>query len=335
MPKSRSPSAYANALVAMDQATGTTLDRNGIQLDDALTGTVSDSADSALSPACRDAHPERGQMKHGAPRNLWDIGTGGRSCCSDCWCGGIQVQAQDQTPAQTNLQPLSAVAIDYTRAIKPFPFVYKPYRPRPVPQAAPVQRANVPLEVRDGKLRLSMAQLVAAVVQNNLTVASARYYPSMAQTDLLRARSGASPRGVDQSTIPSGVFAGAQGGSILGTAGGSGGGASNAGGITGAASQVVVRPSGVFDPSFRATFSIDHTTSPLNTLIVAGVPLVTNGTAAASFSYSQAFPSGTSIAWFLHRTTAEFNAVAPAVRSGLHTWLHGHRGPAVAQRIRL
>ena len=35
--------------------------------------------------------------------------------------------------------------------------------------------------------------------------------------------------------------------------------------------------------------------SPLNTLIVAGLPLVTNGTAAASFSYVQAFPSGTSI----------------------------------------
>jgi outer membrane protein TolC len=34
-------SAYAAALVAMDQATGTTLEKNGIQLNDALTGTVS------------------------------------------------------------------------------------------------------------------------------------------------------------------------------------------------------------------------------------------------------------------------------------------------------
>jgi outer membrane protein TolC len=33
-------SAYAAALVAMDQATGTTLERNGIDLNDALTGTV-------------------------------------------------------------------------------------------------------------------------------------------------------------------------------------------------------------------------------------------------------------------------------------------------------
>ena len=115
----------------------------------------------------------------------------------------------------------------------------------PLPTVRPGRSANAPdglLEVQDGKLRLSLAQVVAAVVENNLTVAGARYYPSEAQTDLLRARSGPSPRGVDQSAIPSGVFAGAEGGSILGTAGGGGGAASNAGGITGAASQVTCGP---------------------------------------------------------------------------------------------
>jgi outer membrane protein TolC len=131
-------------------------------------------------------------------------------------------------------------------------------------------------------------------VENNLAIASARYYPAEAQTDLTRARSGASPRGVDVSVIPSGVFAGAQGGSILGTAGGGGGGASNAGGITGAATAVNIRPAGLFDPTLGASFSIDHTTSPLNTLIVAGVPSVTNSTFAFSASYVQAFSSGTS-----------------------------------------
>ena len=53
---------------------------------------------------------------------------------------------------------------------------------------------------------------------------------------------------MDASTIPSGVFSGAEGGSILGTAGGGGGGSSNAGGITGSAGAVNIRPSGVFDP---------------------------------------------------------------------------------------
>jgi outer membrane protein TolC len=228
-------------------------------------------------------------MKHGAPRKerIWeiigDIAKAGRFVFG-LWCA---FSLQAQTP--------SALSTDYTRAVKPFPFVYKPYRPQYVPGAHLSNAASVPLEVKDGKLQLSMAQLVGAVVQNNLTIASARYFPAIAQTDLLRARSGASPRGVDVSSIPSGVFAGAQGGSILSSAGGGGGGASNAGGITGGATAVRLSPSGLFDPTFSANFSIDHTSSPLNTLIVAGVPSVTNGTAAASFSYVQAFPSGTSI----------------------------------------
>jgi outer membrane protein TolC len=188
-----------------------------------------------------------------------------------------------------------AVAPDYSVATKVFPNLIKPYVNRYVPEPNLSNAANVPLEVQDGKLRLSLAQVAAAVVQNNLTVAGARYYPAAAQTDLMRARSGASPRGVDQSAIPSGVFAGATGSSILGSAGGGGGGASNAGGITGAASSVNVGPSGVFDPSLRFTFSLDRTPSPLNTLVVAGIPQVTTHTAAATLSYVQAFPSGTSI----------------------------------------
>jgi outer membrane protein len=195
-----------------------------------------------------------------------------------------------------NPAPLAGPApLDFNVPAKVFPQVYKPYRNRSVPEAVLANASNGALEVRDGTLRLSMAQVIAAVVQNNLTVAGARYYLAEARTDLLRARSGQSPRGLDQSVIPSGVFAGAEGGSILGTAGGAGGGgASNAGGINGAATSVFVRPSGTFDPTFSATFSLDHTTSPLNSLVIAGIPHVTTTTQAASFSYVQAFPSGTS-----------------------------------------
>ncbi|HEV3334333.1 MAG TPA: TolC family protein [Bryobacteraceae bacterium] len=184
---------------------------------------------------------------------------------------------------------------DYTVGTRPFPNVFRPYETRQVPRSN-LSGIGSHLTVEDGKLRLSMEQLVEAVVENNLNIAAARYYPPMAQTDLLRARSGSSPRGVDASVIPSSVFAGAEGGSILGTAAGGtgGGGTLSAGGITGTASQVVVRPSGVFDPSLTMAFSLDRTASPLNTLIVAGVPSVTTNTAALSVNYVQAFTSGTS-----------------------------------------
>ena len=105
---------------------------------------------------------------------------------------------------------------DYSRPASAFPRVYQPYIARHVPAPDLTNSAASPMEIRDGKLRLSMDQLVKLVIENNLTIASARYYPSMAQTDLLRARSGNSPRGVDVSSIPSGVFAGAVGGTIAG-----------------------------------------------------------------------------------------------------------------------
>ncbi len=192
--------------------------------------------------------------------------------------------------AQAPLPPLP----DFTRPA-PVRSIVKPYVWRPIQGPDLTNSADAPLTVQDGTLRLSMAQLVQAVVANNLTIASARFYPFIGQTDLMRARSGSSPRGVDATIIPSGVFAGAVGGSILGSAGGGGGGSSNPGGITGSAGRVSVSPSGVFDPSFRMTYSLDHTSSPLNTLVVAGVPSVTNGTGAFSWSYGQAFSTGTSI----------------------------------------
>jgi len=183
---------------------------------------------------------------------------------------------------------------DYTVPASPFPRIYRPYQQPLIPEPDLSSAGSQPLVVADGKLRLSMAQVVAAVVENNLTVAAARYNPSIAQADLLRARSGNSPRGVDASQIPSGVFSGAVGGSILESAGGGGGGSFKAGGITGSAGSVSIRPSGLFDPSLSVNFSMERITSPLNTVVVAGVPSVATHTLAFSANYAQAFSSGTS-----------------------------------------
>jgi len=204
-----------------------------------------------------------------------------RSLLLGVLCGACALQAQLPAPPPP----------DFSRAA-PLASIFKPYLWRPIEGANLTN--SLSLAVEDGKLRLSMAQLVQAVVENNLTIATARYYPWIGQTDLLRARSGSSPRGVDATTIPSGVFAGAVGGSILASAGGGGGGSSNPGGITGSAGKVSISPSGVFDPSFRMSYSYDHTSSPLNTLVVAGIPTVTNATGAFSWNYVQAFSSGTS-----------------------------------------
>jgi outer membrane protein TolC len=192
-------------------------------------------------------------------------------------------------------QSAESVVTDYSTSTRAFPLLYRPYQAHSISEPDLRNAPDLTLTVRDGTLRLTLDQVIAAVVENNLSVAAARYYPRIAQTDLLRARSGASPRGTDASVVPSGVFAGAEGGSILGTAGGGGGGSSNPGGITGSAGRVSVRPSGLFDPSISLSFSMDRTSSPLNTEVVAGIPYVNTKTAAFSAGYVQAFSTGTSI----------------------------------------
>ena len=199
-------------------------------------------------------------------------------------CSACPLAAQSAEPLLT----------DYSAGTRAFPLIYRPYLAHHIPEPDLRNAADLALAVGDGTLRLTLDQVIAAVVENNLSVAAARYYPRIAQTELLRARSGASPRGVDATVVPSGVFAAAEGGSILGTAGGGGGGSSNPGGITGSAGRVSIRPSGVFDPTVSLALSMDRTSSPLNTEVVAGIPYVNTKTTAFSAGYVQAFSTGTS-----------------------------------------
>lgn len=147
--------------------------------------------------------------------------------------------------------------------------------------------------IRDGKLRLSLADLSAVVRENNLDILSAVYGNAFAETDILRAKGGGAPRGGTGILIPSSLFSGAIGAGVGSTGGLSGGG--GAGGISGGARAVTVRPAGSFDPSIILNFSIDHTASPLNTIRVSGIPNVITSTTALQTRYVQAFTTGTSI----------------------------------------
>jgi outer membrane protein TolC len=146
--------------------------------------------------------------------------------------------------------------------------------------------------LHDGRITLSLRQLVAAVVENNLALAAARYSDPIAETDILRAKSGEAPRGLQGAPIPSGLFAGAIG-LGLGQASSFLGGIGSGGGISGQGKSLTIPPSGAFDPVFFLNFSYDHTAVPLNTVRIAGVPVVTTPTTFLQGSYQQAFTSGT------------------------------------------
>jgi len=184
---------------------------------------------------------------------------------------------------------------DLTQAPKVFPHVLRPYQSQKLPEPDFKNSAAVPGMIQDGKLQLSVEKLLQAVVENNLDIVFARYGNLYSETDILRAKAGQAPRGGQGVSIPSGLFAGALGQGLGGSTGFGGGGGGAA--ISGTARAVNLSPRGTFDPTLALDFSLDSTSSPLNSLRVAGVPTVTTHTASLSARYTEAFTSGTSFSF--------------------------------------
>lgn len=210
-------------------------------------------------------------------------------------------------------------ARDLARNTEWFPRVYRPY----VMQRLPGPELSNPdglLSSAEGKtLRLSLGRLETAVRENNLDILFSRNAARYAETDLLRVRGGGAPRGGAGVQIPSGLFAGAIGAGV-GGAGGLGG-FGGVGGITGGARQVFGFPRGSYDPTLALGFSVDRTTSPLNSIVVSGIPEVSTRSTALLARYSQAFTTGSSLSVSFNNmrqsSTQRFLLYNPAVVSQL------------------
>jgi outer membrane protein len=173
------------------------------------------------------------------------------------------------------------------------PWVIRPYMSRPVP---PLQMENSPRLhdlIQGSRLRLSLSAALALAIENNLDIAVQRYLHPIADADILRASSGQAARGVPGALLPSGLSAGALGVGVNQASGT--GGVGGAGGISGGGGAVSVPQVGTFDPSVSISASYDSTLSPLNSLVVAGVPQVTTASSASSVNYTQLFPEGSSV----------------------------------------
>ncbi len=181
---------------------------------------------------------------------------------------------------------------DYSKGPSWFGHFTGPYRQQPIPSLSLENSPRLHDLIHDGKLQISMADALALAIENNLDIAVERQIVPMAQTDVLRSASGSAARGFSGATIPLGLSAGALGAGVSTAV--SGGGVGNTGGISGGGGAVNIAPVGTFDPTVNYAFSWDRTASPLNSLVVAGVPSVTTYSASYSGSYTQLLPTGTS-----------------------------------------
>jgi outer membrane protein TolC len=183
------------------------------------------------------------------------------------------------------------------------PHSYNPFSAyRPVSVAAPDLSNSSRLDtlIHNGVLELSLTDAIALALENNLDLAIARYNIPIAQADVMRTKAGGIFRGVN-----TGVVQNTPGGGVGGI--GSGGSGAGAGGTTGGAGGAGTGASGLvqstlgtgtavssYDPSINASFGYSDTVQPLSNVVLQGVQSLKSITTGGNFSYSQAFPTGTS-----------------------------------------
>ena len=201
---------------------------------------------------------------------------------------GILLIAGAEVFAQQNVRD----AENFSKSAEWFPRIHKPYVMRTIPRFEPTDSSGLLYLVSDGKILLSLDQLKVAVRENNLDFFAMENTARFVETDLLRVKGGGAPRGGGGIQIPSSLFSGAIG---AGVGGGGGLGGFSVGGVTGGAGQAFGYSRGSYDPTLALGFSIGQNTSPLNSIVVSGVPEVTTKSIAFQTRYSQAFPTGSSL----------------------------------------
>jgi len=186
----------------------------------------------------------------------------------------------------------------YGRFLKPFHL-----EKRVVPPPKLVNTPRLEQLVRSGNLYLSVDDVIALTLENNLDIAVQRYGPFLARENLRRAEGGSILRTVDQAVVAGPVSVSTAG--ISGGAGVVGGGALNTGGgvITQVGPSV---PS--LDPYIAAGFTIGHSTVPQTNTFLTGTTSLTNTYRNGYFQYGQNFITGTSMQFTVYNARNFYNS---------------------------
>ena len=232
------------------------------------------------------------------------------------------------TPQNTpEARPLPV--LNFAKPVSHFPNPIGPYRPRDLPPPNLANTARIDQLMHDGKLYLSLSDAIALALENNLDIAIARYNLNIADTDVQRAKAGATILGVSlgivQNTPGGGVGGvGAQVGSGTGgTTLGAGGAGAGAGGLVGSTAGGLYGPViNSFDPILTGTLQEDHFSQQATSIfqgVLPGSSLAQN-TGTVDFSYQQAFHWGTNLVLGFNNTRGTtnsfFSSLSPALNSG-------------------
>ncbi len=205
--------------------------------------------------------------------------------------------------------------LNYSKPVSHFPNPMGPYTPRHLAAPNMANTARITELMHDGKLYLSLNDAIALALENNLDIAIARYNLNIADTDVLRARAGASILGT-----PIGLVLNTPGGGVGGIGANSGaatGGTSlGAGGIGAGTNGLVSSTLGLgpvinsFDPVLTGTLQEDHFSQQATSIfqgVLPGSSLAQN-TGTVNFAYNQAFQWGTNLTVGFNNTRGTTNS---------------------------
>jgi outer membrane protein len=218
-----------------------------------------------------------------------------------------------QTPAPNLTQPLYLrdTAKDYTRLHGIFPNPLKLYTPTNVPMPRLGNTPRLDSLVRDGKIYLSLSDAVMLALENNFDVAIARINLDIADTDILRAKAGATLRGVSTGLVTNTL--GGSGTTVTG-GGGPGGTSSGSGGSGAGASGLVLSTNGggplpeVLDPVLTGQLEYESLKQQQSNLLFSGgLPELYTDTATYDFAYNQGFITGTALTVGFNNTRVTTN----------------------------
>src|SRR6202167_4847557 len=250
----------------------------------------------------------------------------------------IQGWAQEPpaAPAPQNTRETRRLpVIIYSKPVSHFPNPIGPYKPRHLADPSLANTARIDQFMHEGKLYLSLNDAIALALENNLDIAIARYNLNIADTDVLRAKAGASILGVN-----AGVVLNTPGGGIGGigaTSGASTGGTSlGAGGIGAGTNGLVSSTLGLgpninsFDPVVTGTLQEDHFSEESTSIfqgVLPGTSLAQN-TGTANFAYNQGFQWGTNLSVGFNNTRSTtnsfFSSLSPALNSNFKATVTRH-----------
>ena len=179
----------------------------------------------------------------------------------------------------------------------------KMYTPTSISKVSFINSVRLSDLVKDGKIYLSLSDALALALENNFDIAIARYDLDIADTDLLRARTGLAPLGA-----PSGLITGTLGSSptILSTGGGPGGTTVGSGGAGSGTAGLTLTTAGAgptpesLEPSVTSAIQFDRMHSPSTNFISGG----TSTTNTYNFTYNQGFVTGTQLQFGFNNTYA-------------------------------